>query len=130
MIGMKAADMIAPAIVRRQFLRGLNLYANGLAGEGLRAETVAWARRLSRGEPITLEKARTMRAWFARHGASRLEVAARHRQQAQLEQGVPPRRAPALTAWLLWGGDEGRAWAQDIVASARDGHLLRFHPSR
>ena len=76
-----------PAAVRSAFSEGLRLYARGLGGAGLRPETVAWARRIARGEPPTPEKIIKMRAWFARHGASPTEVAARRRQQADLSRG-------------------------------------------
>ena len=105
----------APAAVRREFARGLDLLRRGMGGDGLRGETVQWAERLARGEPATPEKLRLMRAWFARHGASPLEADARHRQANQIAQGAPPRRAPALVAWLLWGGDAGRSWASQMA---------------
>lgn len=85
----------APASVRRAFRQGLALHAAGRGGAGLRPETVAWARRLADGEPITLAKARKMRAWFARHGAAVAESARRQRDP----------QSPAAVAWLLWGGD-------------------------
>ena len=113
--------LFPPAPVRSAFALGVRLERDGLGGEGLRPETIAWAKRLAAGAPVTLEKARTMVAWFARHGASPLEVAARHRQVEQMEQGALRGRAPALVAWLLWGGDPGRLWAE---------RLLRSSPSR
>lgn len=106
-----------PEAVQRAFRQGLDLYARGLGGEGLRPETVAWARRLARGEAITPEKARKMTAWFARHGASPGEVAARKRQAAELARGTLRGKAPALVAWLLWGGDPAVTWSRGLVES-------------
>jgi hypothetical protein len=108
-------NLTPPAAVRREFARGLELLRQGLGGDGLRGETVQWAERLARGEPATPEKVRLMRAWFARHGASPREVDARRRQANQIAQGALRGRAPALVAWLLWGGDAGRAWASQVV---------------
>lgn len=98
--------LAAPASVRAALRRGLALFAAGHGGKGLRPETVAWARRLARGEPITREKAVKMRAWFARHVA-RAEVAARRRDPS----------SPASVAYLLWGGRPAIAWSQRVVRS-------------
>lgn len=88
-------SMTAPASVRRMLRRGLALVAAGRAGKGLRGETTAWARDLADGLPVTPAKARKMRAWFARHGATKAESARRMRDA----------ESPAAVAWLLWGGD-------------------------
>jgi hypothetical protein len=109
-------NLKAPTSVRSQLHQGLELWRRGLGGDGLRQETIDWARRLTSGQDITLEKARKMAAWFARHGASPLEVAARKRQALQLQNGTLRGRAPALVAWLLWGGDPAVDWSQRVVA--------------
>lgn len=105
-----------PASVVAAFHQGLELWRRGLGGAGLRRETIDWARRLASGQDITPEKARKMSAWFARHGASPLEVAARKRQALHLHSGTLRGRAPALVAWLLWGGDPAVVWSQRVVA--------------
>lgn len=109
-------NLKAPISVRSQLTQGLDLWRRGLGGAGLRQETIDWARRLTSGQGITPEKARKMAAWFARHGASPLEVAARKRQALQLQNGTLRGRAPALVAWLLWGGDPAVEWSQRVVA--------------
>ena len=116
---------VPPAAVRREFRRGLELLAQGRGGDGLRGETVQWAERLARGEPISEAKAVKMRAWFARHGASPLEVSARRRQEAALRAGTLRGKAPALVAWLLWGGDAARAWVQRLVPRSNPAILER-----
>ncbi len=88
-------SLTAPASVRASLRKGLALVTQGHAGRGLRGETVRWAERLERGEPITLKKARLMRAWFARHGAAPAESARRMRDPV----------SPAAVAWRLWGGN-------------------------
>ena len=117
-----------PASVVAAFHQGLELWRRGLGGAGLRRETIDWARRLASGQDITPEKARKMTAWFARHGASPLEVAARRRQALQLQQGTLRGRAPALVAWLLWGGDPAVAWSQRVVASESERAVLPVRP--
>jgi hypothetical protein len=97
-----ATGLHPPQAVVAAFARGLDLLRAGHGGRGLRPETVAWARRIVRGAPVTPAKLRLMRAWFARHGASPLEVARRRRDPT----------SPAAVAWALWGGDAGRAWAR------------------
>ena len=101
-----------PAGVRAALRRGLDLHDQGLSGDGLQPDTVAWARRLSAGERVSPEKARKMNAWFARHGASPEENRARREDKT----------SPAWVAWLLWGGDAGRSWSARLVRQmdARD----------
>lgn len=82
------------------FRRGLALHEEGHSGDGLKPETVAWARRIVDGESITRDKLVDMAAWFARHDTPD-ERAARKREEP----------SPALVAWLLWGGDPGRTWS-------------------
>lgn len=88
-------SLTAPASVRASLRKGLALVTQGHAGRGLRGETVRWAERLERGEPITMQKARKTRAWFARHGAAPAESARRMRDP----------ESPAAVAWRLWGGN-------------------------
>jgi len=105
-------DATPPQGVRDALRRGLELHAEGYGGDGLAPETVPWARRLARGEAISVEKARAMRAWFARHESSPGEAEARRDDKT----------SPAWVAWLLWGGDAGKAWASKIMrqVEARD----------
>lgn len=98
-------DATPPQGVRDALRRGLELHAEGYGGDGLEPATVAWARRLARGEAISEEKARAMRAWFARHESSPGEAEARRDDKT----------SPAWVAWLLWGGDAGQAWSSKIL---------------
>lgn len=95
-------DFSPPEGVRVALRRGLELHEQGHSGDGLKPETVAWARRLAGGERISPEKAKDMAAWFARHRA----------------QGTPDRMGeptPKLVSDLLWGGDPGEAWSGKLV---------------
>ena len=62
-------------------------------GTGMRT-----ARRLSSGA-IDEQQMILMRAWFARHGESEKEAAARR-----------DRTSKASIAWALWGGSPARRW--------------------
>lgn len=66
---------------------------------------VARAEQLAAGEPLTLAELKRMKAFFARHDGTR-------ERNARLTN----ERSPANIAWLLWGGDEGRKWAEAVVA--------------
>jgi hypothetical protein len=123
-------DWTPPDGVRAALRRGLELHDQGHSGDGLQPDTVAWARRLADGEPVSFEKARKMAAWFARHDND-VERRARERDKT----------SPAYVAWLLWGGDAGLSWAtklerqmdaadnEEMTASTRRG-AARSMPSR
>ncbi len=91
-----------PKGVRQACRRGLDLHEAGHSGDGLRPATVAWARRLAAGQPITPDKARRMRAWLARHASDR-------------RPGWHDPPTPGYVAWLLWGGDDAVPWSADLV---------------
>lgn len=88
-----------PRDVRSAVRRGLRLYDQGNGGDGLKPETIRRARSIAEGAEqsiqwITVEAP----AWFARHTATRPEG--------------DVSGTPWEVAWLLWGGDAGRAWTQ------------------
>lgn len=101
--------MRVPAEVVEAFRAGLRLYDAGYGGAGLRPQTVREARAVVRTREVSEEKARRMLAWFARHDTP-VERRARCRQLAALDAGRSIAKAPALTAWLLWGGTTARKW--------------------
>lgn len=67
---------------------------------------VARGEQLAAGSKVTLAEVKRMKAFFARHDGER-------ERNARLTN----ERSPANIAWLLWGGDAGRQWAQAIVAA-------------
>ncbi len=89
-------DFTPPAAVRAAVQAGLDAWKAGKGSKTLSATTVAWARRLAAGQPISAPKARKLRAWFARQEA--------------------PATDEARVTWALWGGDPGKAWAEALVA--------------
>ena len=66
---------------------------------------VARAEQLAAGEALTLAELKRMKAFFARHDGERERGARLSNEQS-----------PANVAWLLWGGDDGRAWALAMLA--------------
>jgi hypothetical protein len=112
-------NMTPPQSVRTELERGLAWHEEGHSGDGLRPATVAWARRLARGEDITPDKARKMRAWLARH-----EVDKQGQGFNPGEDGYP---SPGRVAWALWGGDPAVPWSNKLVGQldAADGSRLR-----
>lgn len=95
--------MKVPRAVLAAFREGLALYTEGYGGKGLRPATVREARSIVRTGTMSVEKFRRMRAWLARHGASKMEVKARAMW------------SPARTAWLLWGGSPAERWARKVT---------------
>ena len=78
-----------------------------VAGTGMRT-----ARRIASGS-IDEQQMILMRAWFARHGESELESAARK-----------DRTSKASIAWALWGGSPAERWVKsqlrEIERSKKD----------
>jgi hypothetical protein len=104
-----------PSYVRANARRGLDLLE--FAGDGLRPRTVREARAMARGD-MTADKVRRMAAWLARHSTDLNS----DRADAYLDD-ESERPTPGQVAWLLWGGDIGRAnrdRAQDWAERTRD----------
>ena len=74
------------------------MYEDGKGGDGLKPETIRRAKSIANGEAQSVEWLTVEApAWFARHTKTRPEGDSAD--------------SPWLTAWLLWGGNPGRAWA-------------------
>ena len=97
---------IAPQGVRDAARRGLRLYEAGRGGDGLVAATIREARDMAARRDVTPDKLRRMRAWFARHESDK-----------RPGWDAPGKETPGFVAWLLWGGDPGRAWAEQMVSA-------------
>lgn len=69
------------------------------------------ARSLMEREPQDEADLRQMQRFFARQ-----EAAGREPEAADNLQAEP---SDAAVAWLLWGGDEGRAWVEKNCAALR-----------
>ena len=100
----KAEGFVPPQGVRDAAARGLALrdeYNRGGTMVG-----VARARDLSNGRAVSLSTIRRMVSYFARH-----EVDKQGQGWNAGEDGYP---SAGKIAWLLWGGDSGRSWANKI----------------
>jgi len=95
---------IAPQAVRDAARKGLRLYEEGRGGDGLQPKTVAEARNIAARRDVPPDKIRRMRAWFARHESDK-----------KPGWDKPGKETPGYVAWLLWGGDAGRRWAEEMV---------------
>jgi ATP-dependent protease ClpP protease subunit len=96
----RAVTKTAPETVRGNLRRGLEQYAEGLAGDGLEKQTVLDAEALVAGEAPTEDKIRTANAWWGRNERF-LEAEA---------------NTPADVAANLWGGAAGRDWFKALYA--------------
>lgn len=90
-----------PQGVRSACQRGLDLKKD-YGGDGLTSAAISWARKLANGGKISPEKAKKMHAYFARHIVDKKE-----------SWSNPP--TPGYVAWLLWGGDAGKAWSEKLT---------------
>ena len=103
----ESIDFSPPEGVREECANGIEWYDEGKGGDGLVDETIAWAKKLAAGEPITPDKARKMNAWLARHA---VDLDAEGANPG--DDGYP---SPGRVAWALWGGDPAVPWSAKIV---------------
>ena len=89
---------VPPQTVRNNAARGLKLREE--YGRGGTATGVARARDLKNGKDIPLATLKRMKAFFDRH---------------QQSKDTPPKEGNGKIAWLLWGGDSGRSWAESQI---------------
>lgn len=103
--GIEAADGYRPPQAARDAARrGLELRRE--YGRGGTAIGVARARDIANGRSLSLDTIGRMVSYFARH-----EVDKQGQGWSEGEQGYP---SAGRIAWLLWGGDAGRAWAERV----------------
>ena len=97
-----APDLSIPKTVQANAKKGLELrQEHGFGGTQVGETT---AKLLAEGGKITARKARHIAQYFPRHAHDNLE---------QTDKKGKPSRG--YIAWLLWGGDEGRAWSEGLV---------------
>lgn len=91
----------APEYIRANARRGIEYHEKGWSGSGLVPRTVREAREMAAGR-VSLDKAKRMAAWFARHAGDLDSQRAR-----DFLNGSSERASPGQVAWLLWGGSIG-----------------------
>lgn len=110
----KADGYTPPEGVRSAAARGLELRAkwkrggitNSEASEQGIGSGVQRATNLKNGDSISIETVRRMAAFFSRHQKN-------YRPDEKEADGGP---TAGTIAWLLWGGNAGKAWAQGILS--------------
>jgi HK97 family phage prohead protease len=110
----RAVDLTPPAYMRAAARRGLEYYAEGLAGDGLVDRTVREARAMAEGN-VTADKWVRIAAWIARHLGDLDSPDANPSSENYPSAGV--------VAHLLWGSGPSKAsanramkYAQGVVA--------------
>jgi len=98
------ADLRVTATIAAAAQKGLELHEEGKSGDGLVPATVRDARRMATGEALSEAKVRRMPGWFARHETDKTPG-----------WDEPGNETPGYVAWLLWGGDTARSWAERKV---------------
>ena len=91
-------DLTPPASVARNARRGLQLreqFHKGGTDVGVHR-----AEQLSERRPVTQEDVKAIYSYLARHEVDK--------QGAHWGDEANP--SPGFVAWLLWGGDEAKAW--------------------
>jgi ATP-dependent protease ClpP protease subunit len=96
----RAVTKTAPETVRNNLRRGLEQYAEGLAGDGLEKQTVLEAEALVAGEAPNEAKIQKANAWWGRN--------------ERFLEAEP--NSPADVSANLWGGAAGRDWFKALYA--------------
>ncbi len=95
----RIAGATPPESVRNAAARGLELRQE--FNRGGTSVGVARARDLSNGKEIPVATLKRMRSYFARHEVDK-------KGEGWNDSSNP---SAGKIAWLLWGGDSGKAWA-------------------
>jgi len=93
---------VPPTVVSQQAEKGLKLRAKFSRGGTLVG--VARARDLKNRKPISYDTIKRMASFFARHGVDKRAK----------NWGDDDNPSAGYVAWLLWGGEPGRDWADMI----------------
>ena len=103
--GPYGVDLTVNAETQSAAAKGIRLHEDGKSGDGIVPATIRDAVRMARRDELSEDKVRRMPAWFARH-------------EGDWTRGTddqPGEETPGYVAWLLWGGDPGRQWAERKV---------------
>src|SRR6056297_3871947 len=107
-------DLTPPAYMRAAARRGLELYEQGLAGDGVTEQTIREARAMARGN-VSVSKWNRIAPWIARH-LTDLEA----EQNQPGGEGFPGAGAVAFYLWgsvpTMRGAERVRAYAEGVTA--------------
>jgi hypothetical protein len=93
---------VPPESVQNNAKRGLEMVEAGEAGDGLESATKGRAHDIASGKALSLDHVKRMHSFFERHDKTRPDNGGKG-------------NSPWKTAWMLWGGDSGRSWAESVV---------------
>ena len=96
-----------PAGAKTAARRALVWIAQGKAGSGFTDVGRARASQLARGGAVSIEVAKKMKSYFARHAVDKKAKGFRSG-----EEGYP---SPGRVAWDAWGGDAAASWSSDLT---------------
>ena len=101
----KTPDLKPPAAVAHEAEKGLKLHDKFDRG----GTEVGWkrARQLSAREELSREDVVAMASYFARHAVDK--------DAKGFGDDADP--SPGYVAWLLWGGEPGKEWAEETKAA-------------
>ena len=108
---VKQDGMKPPARVRNNARRAVRWIEEGKAGKGFTSVGRNRARQLAAGENVSVDTIERMRSYFSRHESDKSATGFKSGQS-----GYP---SPGRVAWDAWGGDEGRAWANQMFRRTR-----------
>ncbi len=104
---------VPPQGARSAARRGLQLVADGKAGDGFEPATASRARKIAAGQPLTLDHVKRMHSFFSRHEGGRSKKA------------PPGKVTPWDVAQLAWGGKSGKTWAARIAKMHATGKIKK-----
>lgn len=107
----REVNLTPPAYMRAAARRGLDLYEQGFAGDGLVQRTVDEARAMARGN-VTADKWVRIAAWIARHMPD-LDA------PKNSNKSDPDYPGPGLVAHLLWGSGPSKRQAMRAMEHAQ-----------
>jgi HK97 family phage prohead protease len=107
----RAVDLTPPAYMRDAARKGLEWFAEGLAGDGLTGQTVREARDMVAGD-VSADKWVRIAAWISRHLVDLDAPDANPESDGYPSAGV--------VAHALWGSDGGKSGARRVLSYAED----------
>lgn len=117
---MRDAKFYVPNDVKKAATVGLRLVKEGRGGKGLTRGAIKRAELLASGAPLDLQgdySAERMRDWFARHASD-------------YRRGWENPPTPGYVAWMLWGGDAGKEYVDEIIRSQMPEKLIRIRRAK
>lgn len=108
----KKINLVPPAGVRNAAKRGIQLVADGKAGDGFEPATLARARKIAAGQELTPAHVKRMYSFFRRHSVDR-----------KPDWGKAGGETPGYVAWMAWGGDAGASWSSMKVAQMKRANM-------